>query len=180
MTGIPTSIVAGDTAQWTESALIWQGQSIRSDDFGMKIELRGPGAPITLDGVAAAGDWEFSLDETASATLVAGLYSWSKRVTASGIRMTVAQGQLKVTANFESITTPGYDGRTVAQKALADAEAALASFNAGGKTQSYSIAGRSKTYESSEAIMKVISYWRQRVNAEKGTSNDLYATFTRA
>ncbi|MDR5170720.1 hypothetical protein IHQ56_02705 [Methylobacillus flagellatus] len=180
MTSIPACIVAGDTAQWVETAFHHAGAYISSADYALVIELRGPGAPITLTGTAYEDSWAVTLDETESAKLVAGTYAWSKRVTASGVRLTVGMGQLQVQPDFASIGA-GHDGRTLAERALAEAEAALAQFNSsGGKVRRYSIASRSMEFEAAADILKIIAYWRQRVNAEKGISSDRFARFTRA
>lgn len=180
MTSIPACIVAGDTAAWVEPAFSYQGMAISSPAYAMTIELRGPGVPITLTGAADDGGWQITLDAIESAKLVAGTYAWSKRVTASGVRLTVGMGQLQVQPDFANIGS-GHDGRTLAERALADAEAALAQFSAsGGKVRRYSIASRSMEFESAADILKLVNYWRQRVNAEKGISSDRFARFTRA
>jgi hypothetical protein len=179
MNCIPTSMVAGDTALWVEPSFNWQGAAINSSDYDMVIELRGPGPKVTIAGVANGDGWGMVIDPAISDTLQAGIYSWSKRVTASGIRITVGLGQMTVKPDLAKIDG-SYDGRTQAQKALADAKAALAKFDAsGGKTISYSIAGRSKTFASITEIKAVISFWQQQVNAENGHSTDVYATFTK-
>lgn len=180
MTSIPACIVAGDTAEWVEPAFTYQGARIDSASYALVIELRGPGAPITLTGTAYEDGWAVKLDEAASASLVAGTYAWSKRVTASGVRLTVGVGQIQVQPDFAGLGA-GHDGRTLAERALAEAEAALAQFNSsGGKVRRYSIASRSMEFESVVDILRLVAYWRQRVNAEKGISTDRFARFTRA
>ncbi|MBK9704785.1 MAG: hypothetical protein IPO75_15825 [Betaproteobacteria bacterium] len=61
-----------------------------------------------------------------------------------------------------------YDGRSVAEKALDDANAALASFqSSGGRVKRYSIGGREMEFDNGGDILKLVSYWRIEVKRER-------------
>ena len=60
------------------------------------------------------------------------------------------------------------DSRSLAERALADAEAALADFRVNnGMKKKYAIGSRSIEFADSAGIIAEIQYWRQRVELEK-------------
>lgn len=139
----------------------------------LSLALRGP-ATLDLacapDAADAQGNWELSATSAQTATLTAAAYAWVYTVTnpAKG-RLTVSMGQCNVLPDL-TLAPAGYDARTTAQIALSEAEAALAAFKgSGGRVKTYTIAGRTVTYDTSAELLQVISYWRVRA------ANELHA-----
>lgn len=93
-------------------------------------------------------------------------YTWHLVVTKTGLQVTAATGAAKVLDN--PLTASVFDGRSQAEKALDDALAALATFQAsGGKVKSYSIAGRSMEFETESGLRQQVSFWSARVASER-------------
>lgn len=182
------TLPSGDSAQWDDAAFTdAQGKKYDSSAYALKYEIRGPVA-LTLTAVANGSGWRTTLATTDSATLTPGTYYWAAYVSKTGERFTAAQGELTITANI-AVAAAGYDGRTLAAKALADAEAALATFKSTqGKIKKYMINSRMMEFEAAADILPIISYWRTRVANEKhaqdlanglGNPRALYVRFSK-
>ncbi|QOR55228.1 MAG: hypothetical protein SHS37scaffold296_45 [Burkholderiales phage 68_11] len=185
------TLPAGDSASWTDAAVtLPDGRVATSASWTLTYYLRGPAA---LDLVATAdssspGNWKTALSAAASTALGAGLYRWSAAVAAGSERLTVGSGQLTLTDNLATVVA-GADARSAAQKALADCEAAMATFNkTGGKVRKYDIAGRSMEFQSLTELMQLHAFWKGKVLAEQtaaqiaaglGNPRNLYARFVR-
>lgn len=164
---IPESIVAGDSASWYEPPCAQSGLRFDSAIYALTYELRGP-AVLTLAGTVQGDGWAFALAPAISASLPSGRYLWAAIVTAPNQRATLAQGMLIVKPDPAALAA-GHDPRSPAQRALDDAEAALATFSkSGGRVKSYSIGTRSMQFDSASEILAIIDYWRRRVEQECG------------
>lgn len=164
---IPLSLTSGDSASWVDCA--WtdaSGVRHTSADWALKYEIRGP-AQVTLNAVADGDGWKTTLSIADSATLTPGTYIWGAYLSKTGERITVGSGNLVVAADLSTINTP-QDVRSVAEKALADCEAALANFSAtGGKIKRYMIQGRETEFQTLADLTKVLQYWKIRVRNER-------------
>lgn len=169
---IPDTLVQGDTASWADDALVLpDGRAATSAAWTLRYALRGPSG-LDIDAVAEGAGWRAGIGLAASAVLQPGLYTWSAIVSrAAAERVTVAAGQLSVLPDLAALSSSvAYDGRSVAQRALADCEAALARFNAsGGKVKRYDIAGRSMEFASVGELMQLHGFWKAKVLAEQAT-----------
>ena len=164
---IPSTLRVGDTTSWRDEPLLVDGVRVDSSMYTLKHILVGPSAPLTLTAVEDGGGWKTQLTVVQADALVAGEYSWQAVIETAGERLTVGNGQLSVLPNLAN-AAQGFDGRTVAEKALADAEAALANYRAnGGKIKSYTIGMRAMTFADSSQILQEINYWKTRVSHEK-------------
>lgn len=166
---IPQSFTAGDSVSWTDAPFAGRGPA----DFDLVYQLRGPGQ-LTVDATPAGDGWSCSIPSSTSASLPPGLYGWAALLsskTIPGQRFTVATGQIRIGVNLASVG-PGYDPRTLAQRALEDLKTALADFGDGsGAVRAYTIGDRSVTFESRAEILKMISFWeaeRQKEIAAQG------------
>lgn len=162
----------GDSAVWLDDPVTdSQGVLYTSAGYALSYILAGPvAAPVTLIAVANATGWKTTLTPTVSATLPAGTYWWSAVLTAAGVRVTAGSGELTITQNLATITGT-YDGRSAAERALADAEAALATFRSSqGRVKAYSIGSRHMQFQDDQQILAVISYWRAKVVSEGAAS----------
>lgn len=183
---IPNTLTAGDSAQWDDEPFVFNGIRYDSAAYTLTYELRGP-KTLTIAAVAQGQGWRSSILPADADGLLAGTYWWAAILTAPDVRRTVGSGQLTVLANLAGITADGYDGRTIAQKALADAEAALADLTSSGqKTKKYAIGTRNAEFFTAAELIAAISYWRIRVTNErtaediangKGNPRNLYVRF---
>lgn len=164
---IPAQWRAGDSATWTDYPFT-DSDAVRFDAsaYTLKYQISGVSA-LQLTGTASGPNWAFSLTTAASAALKAGTYWWTAQVFASAVRVTVAEGQVQVLADL-TVAGANYDGRTTAEKALAQWEAAASALSVGGITKSYTIGNRQMTYHDLSMVHEMIDYWRARVNAENG------------
>lgn len=167
------SFVQGDALNLTVSpCTLSDGRLISAaGGWSLKLSLRGASMldlTASTAQVDAAGNWLLAATSAQTAALTAGAYGWVYTASnAAGVRATLSSGTLSVEPDL-TLAAAGYDARTTAQKALSDAEAALASFKAsGGRVRSYTIGGRSMTFETAAELVALANYWRVRVAAEK-------------
>lgn len=167
-----SKLAIGDTPSWRDDAFVDdKGVTYDSANYALTYVLAGPPAtPVSLTATASGSGWVTSLSSAVSLALVAGTYWWSKVLTKTGFRATVAQGQLIVTPNLATLSAT-YDGRTLAQKALADAETAFATFGSSGSVKSYTIGNRQMTFHDLKEIKAQVDYWRAKVVAEEFAAN---------
>ena len=121
--------------------------------------LTGAGITAGTKIVSGAGtSWVVSPSQTVG----------SEQITAMlAARIVPSYGRMTVDPDFAAITGQ-YDGRTVMQIGLANAEAALIVFqNSGGRVKHYEIAGRQMTFQDDKEIRDLCDWFRGRVEAEK-------------
>ena len=164
---IPGQITAGDSAIWDDTDIVFAGKRYTSAGASLKYCLRGPSAldlPATANGLG----WTTSLAAATSSTLQAGQYTWVAVLTLSiAGRATVASGTLTVLPDLTA-QAAGYDKRTQAEKALADAKAALANLTSSGqKRKKYTVGIRSAEYYTAKELLDAISYWTSIVANER-------------
>lgn len=171
---IPNQLTAGDSLQWRDDALVLNGRRYDSAGFALSYALRGP-TQLTLQAQADGAGWMTVLTRAQSMTLAVGTYWWAALASSATERATLGAGQLQVLQDVSTLTADGYDGRTLAEKALADAEAALADLAGSGKrVKRYAIGDRNAEYYTAEELLVAINYWRLRVTNEqtaKGIAN---------
>lgn len=164
---IPSNLTAGDSVQWDDEPFAANGVRYDSSTYALTYELRGP-KQLTVQATPSGAGWRSAIAVEASAGLSAGTYWWAAVVTGTGIRLTVGSGKLEVLPDLASVSVDGYDGRSMAEKALADAEAALADLNASGKrVKKYAIGTRNAEYYTAAELLTAVNYWRLRVMNEK-------------
>lgn len=161
----------GDSRNWVDPAITLSDKLYTATDWTLKYYLRGPSAPVQLTGVANGSGWAISIAAADSGNMQPGKWWWTACISNGTDRYTVGEGSFVVTPDFTAATGT-YDGRTVAEKALADAEAALANFkNSKGLIKQYSIGSRSMEFSDSSQILEVISYWKRQVRDEKAAAS---------
>lgn len=165
---IPSSLVQGDSAAWIDSPVRGtDGHIWTSASHTLSYLLAGPVAPVTLTATPEDSGWKTVLDLSTSTGLVPGDYAWQAVLTATDERFTVARGSLGIRPNL-AYAEAGYDRRSVAEIALADAEAALANLSSSGaRTKQYSIGGRSAQYYTAAELLVAISFWKIKVRNER-------------
>lgn len=180
---IPSSLTAGDSAVWHDRHQLLRGTHYDSGAWALAYALRGP-STLELAAVADGAGWSTTVTATQSAGLMTGNYAWFALLTNEDQRITAATGRLYVAPDPLNLPA-GYDPATVAERALADAEAALAGFqSSGGKVKRWRILDREQEFHGVSDIMQVLSYWRGRCRNEraatsrKGNGRVVYARFT--
>lgn len=196
---IPPIFRQNELPSWNDPTYVdLNGNVYDSTTYNLQYVLAGPSAaPVLLTSVASttlgSSGWTTTMTAAQSAQCVPGNYWWQAILTApanpptlpAAVRIVANENQLVVQIDLSTVTGI-YDGRTVAQKALAAAEQALATFNAsGGIIKRYSIGGRSMEFQDVQQLQGIVSYWRQRVQAEKdqadgGKSRKILARWSRA
>lgn len=164
---IVSTLPVGDSATWLDDPVrLADGRQADSlTGWALKYVLRGPSV-LDLTATASGQGWATTLTAVASAGLLAGTYAWSANVSKGSERITCGTGQLVLLTDL-STAVAGFDSRSAAQIALADCEAAMATFNAtGGKVRKYEIAGRSMEFQSIADLMQLHSFWKAKVAAE--------------
>ena len=178
----------GDSATWSDDPVpLPDGRLADAATWALKYYLRGP-ATLDLTAVASGRAWQTTLTATASAALVAGDYVWQAVITLAAERITCGTGRATLTPDLIGTAAP-YDGRSIAQIALANCEAAMATFNAtGGKVKMYEIAGRKMEFQTIADLLTLHSFWKLKVMSEQtasslangmGNPRNLYTRFVR-
>lgn len=166
MSCAPLTLRAGDSATITQTATGYPA----ADGWAMFARLLHPTqTAIDLTGTPddAGETWTFSLTATATASWPAGVGSLVWWVSRDTDRITLGQRTVTIQPNLATATQ--HDGRSNNQRALADAETALAAHMASGRAHvaSYSIAGRSMQFRSVDEIRALIDYYRAEVARER-------------
>lgn len=159
----PTSFRAGDSVTWTVSLPDYPAS------VGWVLKYRLLSAASAAVDITATADGDsflvaLSPDDTESwtpgnATLVALVEKGDQRITLSASPVTIL-------ANLGAVTN--FDGRSRNEKALDDAEAALAKYLASGKMHvaEYEIDGRHMIFRDVQEIKDLIALFRVAVNKE--------------
>lgn len=143
-----------------------------ADGWVLKLRLiarAGNAAPIEITGTGAADGRAHQLQALAATTAdwPAGEYGWVTWVERSGDSFTVASGQITVKPDPRQLTG-SLDTRTLAERTLADLEAAYASFvTTRGAVKRYRIMERETEFQSADEIQRQIKFWADKVRAEK-------------
>ena len=176
MIEFPQKLNAGDSLVIEIDPQIIGDQTYKSDSYALTINLRGLGTPVDITAAVSGNGWKATLTPAMSAKLLPGAVKWAAVATSSTERVTLGHGLLTIDDNVSALNS--YDPRTVAQKALTDAENALATFSSsGGKIKKYTIGSRQMEFATTQEIMVAISYWRIRVANEAGFTRDIKVRF---
>lgn len=125
-------------------------------------------ASITLTATTyLTTDYRIQEAPATTVTWAPGVYTWSRWVEKSGQRQSLGTGEIELQADPTTLPQ-GTDLRTQAERALADAQTALANFQAtGGRVKRYAIAGREMEFDDAGAIITLVNYWQIQVTREK-------------
>lgn len=168
-----SSIPQGDSRTWLDDPVVLNDGRTADAAGGWTLTyaIRGPSS-VDLAATASGHSWSTTLSASASAALAQGDYVWAAVLTKASERITAMSGKLSITTDLASTTTP-FDGRTASQIALANCEAAMATFNAtGGKVKKYEIAGRTMEFQTIGELMQLHAFWQSKVIGE-GAANSI-------
>lgn len=161
------TLIVGDTLDFITSVPSYLATAGYTLTY--RLVPRISGTPISLTATASGSDYRITATPATTAGWAAGEYSWSAYVTKSGERHTVDSGLVTLQVDPGAVTS--FDGRSQAQRALADAQTALANFSAtGGRVKRYQIAGREMEFDAAGDILKLISYWKGEVQRENAAN----------
>ncbi len=160
-------LTVGDTVDFLTTVADYPA----SAGYTLKYRLvpRTSGTAILLTATASGDDYRTQASPAISSGWTAGEYSWSGWVEKTGFRQIVESGLCTILPDPSAVTA--YDGRSQAQKALDDANTALANFSStGGRVKRYSIAGREMEFDSAADILQLVNYWSNEVSRENAAA----------
>ena len=125
---------------------------------------RAGGTPTSVTGTASGDDHLLQVSAATTAGWAPGAWAWETWAAKGSERYRLEAGQLQVQAGLIGAAA-GLDTRSQAQRALDDAEAALAAWTP--TTRRYRINGREMEFSAPADIIAVISHWRTAVKREQ-------------
>ena len=157
------TLIAGDTLD----KLVEVPGYASSDGWTLNyrlVPISGAGSAITFAATAEDGAHRVTVAAATTALWTAGRYSAVAWVAGDEGTHTVSSEIVTIQANPRTATVP-LDLRSDASRALEAAEAALAAWSP--TTKSYTIGGRSMTFNSPAYILPIINYWKIAVQREE-------------
>ena len=125
---------------------------------------RAGGTPTSVTGTASGDDHLLQVSAATTAGWAPGAWAWETWAAKGSERYRLEAGQLQVQAGLIGAAA-GLDTRSQAQRALDDAEAALAAWTP--TTKRYRINGREMEFNAPADIIAVINHWRTAVKREQ-------------
>jgi hypothetical protein len=164
MTNEPSTFRAGDSVAWSRSL----PEFLPADGWVLKYRLLyASGAAVPITSSASGADHAVSLTSADTASWTAGTATLVAYVEKGSDRVTLESQQVAILPDLTAAAN--FDSRTQNQKALADLEAALATYcKAGqGHVAEYDIAGRRMKFRTSAEIIELIDYYKRAVAKER-------------
>lgn len=165
---LPSTLRAGDSAGWVVSYADYPA----SAGWQLHYRLLWPSGPaVTFDAAAQGDDHAVALTGDTTADWQAGaatLVWWVTRDDDGTLtRHTLGQQAVSILPDLTAATT--HDGRSLNERALADAEAALAAHMASGRAhvEEYEVAGRRMKFRSADELRDLINYYKREVATER-------------
>lgn len=159
----PTVLRAGDDVTWRRDL----PENLPADGWVLKYRVLWAAPPSVLITSTSSGTGHLvSLGGTATASWQSGKATLIGWVEKTGSRVTLLQQPIEVLPDLTAATS--LDGRSAAQRRLADAEAALGAYLAGGKghVAEYQIAGRKMVFRSAKELQDIVDAARRDVARE--------------
>ena len=159
----PRTLRAGDTATWRRNLPEYQPL----DGWVLSYRILFPtAAAISISCTVDGTDFVASIPAATSAAWTTGAATLVGRVAFGADAQTVYSSQLDVLPNLGTAAT--LDSRTSAEKALADAEAALAGYlGSSGHIATWTLGDKTMTFRSSADIIQLINFYRREVVRER-------------
>lgn len=159
---VPQYVTAGDSLSLRQALAAYPASA-----WVLKLRLVGRNSgDLAVTFTADGEDHVATVAAASTAALPPGPYGWTAWVenTGTGAVTTVAMGQTEVRPDPRTAGA-GTDLRSTAQRALDDARAAFAAWSP--TTRSYTINGRSMTFNTPAEIIQLIGYWQREVQREQ-------------
>jgi len=157
------NIIAGDTL----SLLVPGGNYPASAGWQLHLRLTPRGASgvvVVVDSTAEGDDHRLSASASTTATWAADTYAWASWVEKGTESYTIETGQITILPDPRQVA-PGHDSRSLAQKALDDARAALATWSP--TRRRYRIGGREMEFREWADASACVKYWQGEVAREQ-------------
>lgn len=119
---------------------------------------------ISLTAAAEGADHRTTASATVTATWAPDAYTWTSWVEKGIEKYTVESGQITIRPDPRTVAA-GYDGRSQAEKALADAKTAFAAWTP--TQRRYRIGDREMEFAAKAEIVGVVSFWGIQVKRER-------------
>lgn len=160
---LPTLFTAGDTLSFTDALADYPA----SAGWILNYRIINAAGKIDIASTDSGDDHVFSVAAATTDAWVAGDYTWQAYVTKAAERFTVGTGKITIKPDLAA-EAAGYDARGVAEKAIADLKAALATWSAtSGHISEYEIAGRRMKFRSSQEIRDLMNFWKREAASER-------------
>jgi len=157
----PLEFRAGDTVAWTKSLADFSA----ADGWVLNYRFINAAGKFDITGTASGTIHAINVSAATTGAYAGGVYSWQAYVTKGAERYTIGHGNTTVLSNLAG-EVAGYDTRSSARKCLDQLDAALATYGKKAYTQSYSIAGRTMSFQSPGEFLAFRSKVQQEVNRE--------------
>lgn len=172
----PFAIRAGDSVAWTRSLPEFSA----ADGWALKYRLLWPttATPVDIASSATATDHAVSLTAATTAAWPAGratLVAYVERTVEAVLdRVSLESRSIDILPDLTTATS--HDGRSQNAKALADLEAALAAYIAGGQgnVAEYTIGDRHMKFKSAAEIRELMDHYKREVARERGVSGKVF------
>jgi hypothetical protein len=166
---MPPKLVAGETLNYiTEPRVASTYPASAGWVVTLYLNARAAGTATTVSSTASGDDHVLEVAATVTAGWGAGWYGWEIWASLGLERYRIDDGQLQVVAGLLSAAA-GADTRSLAQRALDDAEAALAAWTP--TTKRYKIGEREMEFNDQGDIIALISHWRAAVTREQAAQS---------
>lgn len=160
---VPAALQAGDTISWRRVLPDYPA----SQGWVLHYRLVNPAGHIDIAATADGDDHLVTVGAVTSASYAPGDYTAVEYVVNGADRTTTGQTALSIKPDIPSMGA-GFDGRTQAQRALADLRAALSRWlSSQGHVQEYEIAGRRMRFASVGEIRSRIALAEAEVTREQ-------------
>lgn len=166
MSAMQNQIVAGETLNYRAVAADYPASA------GWVVTLylnpRAGGTPTSVTGTASGADHLLQVSAATTANWATGWWAWETWAALGAERYRLEAGQLQVVAGLIGASA-GTDTRSQAQRALDDANAALAAWTP--TTKRYRINGREMEFNAPADIIAIISHWTTAVKREQAAQD---------
>lgn len=160
---------AGDTLRYTVPSPAYPS----TDGWTVSLRLVSltPGQdPILVPGTQSDGQHIVEASATITASWPAGAYTWIEFVSRGAERHTLGRGQVTIEPNPLELAA-GTDTRSLAERTLAALEQAYATWaSTKGTVKRYKIMEREMEFHSAAEIQAQITFWGNKVKAERGAA----------
>jgi hypothetical protein len=160
---ILTQLIAGDSLNFSTSL----PQYSAADGWVLKYRLvprTSGGVVIALEAGADGAYHRTQVAASTTATWAADTYAWASWVEKGLESYTVETGQITILPDPRQVA-PGHDGRSLAQKALDEARAALATWSP--TRRRYRIGGREMEFREWADASACVKFWQGEVAREQ-------------
>lgn len=162
----PSQIRAGDSVAWSETLTDYPASA------GWVLKYRilyrsGSGTAIAFEATADGDDHAVALAAATTAAYAAGAATLVRYVEKGVDKVTLGTQAIEILPDVTVAAT--LDTRTQNERALADAEAALADHLESGRAhvQSYTIAGRTMAFRAVDELRALIEHYQRLVAADR-------------